>query len=408
MSQKFTEMKKLSYLSLIIVLILLAAINSISAQVNNEVVQKYLDAYIRSGDPEMVEKIRLEAPDSKYHRFCLAYELLDVDNQKGLELSRILARDFPDFPEADFALGTFMINGSKQYDSAIIYLDKAVELKPDFTSALFNRGIGKVNLKNYEGAKSDFNKVLETDKGHSGAYIMRAVSNCMLKDYNAMLSDMEIALQIDPLILSDLYFIQVRETIDKAIDLAPENVNLYSGRGYANYKSGYFRLAVNDFTMALKLVPGNSEYYKMLGVSKIYLNDSPGAESDLKVALGINPDDPEIYYFLGLHANDLLDQPEKSYEYLTRAIELDSLNALYYYQRAWASYDLYDFEAAIADIEQAIELDNGDGDFYTLRALTLINGELETGYDYCEDFRTAEKLGTSFKVEKYIKKYCEK
>ena len=55
-------------------------------------------------------------------------------------------------------------------------LDRAVELKPDFTSALFNRGIGKINIKNYEGAKSDFNKVLEIDKGHAGAYIMRAVS----------------------------------------------------------------------------------------------------------------------------------------------------------------------------------------------------------------------------------------
>ena len=68
----------------------------------------------------MVEKISLEAPDSKYYRFCLAYELLDVDNQKGLLLSRKLTKDFPDFPEAYFAMGTFMINGTKQYDSAII------------------------------------------------------------------------------------------------------------------------------------------------------------------------------------------------------------------------------------------------------------------------------------------------
>jgi tetratricopeptide (TPR) repeat protein len=401
-------MKKLSYLLLIDMVFLSGAINSISAQVNDEVIQKYLDNYIRNGDQEMVEKIGLEAPDSKYHRFCLAYELLDVNNQKGLLLSRKLTRDFPDFAEADFAVGTFMINSTKQYDSAIYWLDKAVELKPDFTSALFNRGIGKINIKNYESARSDFNKVLEIDGGQAGAYIMRAVSNYMLKDDSVMLSDLEIALQIDPFVLSDLYFIQVRKTIDKAIELAPENVNLYSGRGYANYKSGYFRLAVNDFAKAIKLVPGNSEYYKMIGVSKIYLNDAPGAESDLKVALGINPDDAEIYYFLGLLANDLLSQPEKSYEYLNQAIELDSLNALYYYQRAWASYDLYDFEAAIADTEQAIELDNRNGDFYTLRALTVLNSELETGYDYCEDFRNAEKLGTSFKVGKYIKKYCEK
>ena len=401
-------MKKLYNIFLIEALFLSGAINSITAQVEDEVIQKYLDSYISSGDPEMVKKIGLEAPDSKYHRFCLAYELLDEDNQKGLLLSRKLVWDYPDFPEANFALGTFMINGTKQYDSAIIYLDRAIKLKPDFISAWFNRGIGGINIKNYKGAMSDFNKVIESDNGHSGAYIMRAVSGYMLQDYKSMLSDIEIALQIDPLILSDLYFIQVRKAIDKAIELAPENVNLYSGRGYANYEAGYFRLAVNDFAKALKLVPGNYEYYKMMGVSKIYLNDAPGAESDLKVALGINPDDAEIYYFLGLLANDLLGQPEKSWEYLNQAIDLDSLNPLYYYQRAWASYNLYDFETAITDVDRAIELDNRNGDYYTLRALTMLNGELETEYNYCEDLRNAERLGTTYKVEIYLERYCEK
>jgi tetratricopeptide (TPR) repeat protein len=382
-------------------------INYLSAQVRDEVIQKYLDSYISSGNPEMVEKISLEAPDSKYDHFCIAYQLIDEDNQKGILLSRKMIRDYPDFPEAYFALGTFMINGTKQYDSAIIDLDSAIKLKPDFTSAWFNRGIGKINIKNYEGAKSDFNKVLEIEKGHTGAYIMRAVSCYMLQDYNPMLSDIEIALQIDPFVLSDLYFIQVRKTIDKAIELAPEKVNLYYGRGYANFKSGYFRLAVNDFAKALKLVPGNSEYYKMIGASKIYLKDEPGAESDLKVALGINPDDAEVYYYLGLLANDLLEQPEKSYEYLNQAIELDSLNPLYFFQRAWASYNLYDFEMAIIDLEQAFKFNSRNGDFYTLRALTVLNSDLKTEYNYCEDFRTAEKYGTTYKVEKYIKKYCE-
>jgi tetratricopeptide (TPR) repeat protein len=400
-------MEKLLYTFLISSFIFLGPIKSLSAQFKDEVMQEYLDNYIVSGDPGMVEKISQEAPDSKYDRFCQIYELLDDDNQKGLALSRKLVRDFPDFAEAYFALGTFLINGAKQYDSALIYLDKAIELKPDLTYAWFNRGIGKINIKNYEGAKSDFNRVLEIDKGNAGAYIMRAVSAYMLQDYNAMLSDIEIALQIDPYVLSDLYYIQVRKTIDKAIELAPENANLYFARGYANYKSGYFRLAIHDFISALNLIPDNSEYYKMLGACKIYLNDIPGAESDLKVAMGINPDDPEIYYFLGLHANDLLEQPEKSYEYLTRAIELDSLNSIYYYQRAWSSYNLFDYEMALSDLEKAFKLDSWNGDFYTLRALTLLNGELETEYNYCEDFRSALKYGTTYKVEKYIRKYCE-
>jgi tetratricopeptide (TPR) repeat protein len=401
-------MKKLHYIFLIVTLLLSGAINTLYAQVDDETLQKCLDDYIKTGNPLMVEKIRQEAPDSKYYRFCQAYELLDVDNQKGILLSRNLVKEFPDFAEANFAMGTFMINGMNKYDSAIYYLDRAIELKPGFESALFNRGIGEINIKMFDAANSDFSKVIKADSTHAGAFLLRAASGFMLNNLSSMLTDIEIAIRIDPYILSDFYFLQVRKTIDKSVELAPENIILIAARGYANYKSGYFRLAVNDFATANKLVPGNSEYYKMMGVCRIYLNDTIRAESDLKAALDINPGDAEIYYFLGLHANDLLDQPEKSIEYLSKAIELDAVNPLYYYQRALISYNLYEYKTAVEDIDKAIVLDSLNGDYFSLRALSLLDGDLKDEYDYCKDFRTAEKLGTSYDAEKYISTFCEK
>ncbi|KPK84588.1 MAG: hypothetical protein AMS27_09465 [Bacteroides sp. SM23_62_1] len=369
--------------------------------------QKLLDQYLKSGDPGIYSKISEAAPGSKYDRFCQAYKLLDVDNQKGISLSRVLVSDFPDFPEAFFALGTFMINGSKEYSEAVLNLDTAIQLKPEFIMAWFNRGIGKINAKEYEKARSDFNRVIELDRGNASAYIMRAVANNFLGDLEKLIPDIEIALQMDPYIISSLYYVQVRQTIDKAVELAPENANLFYARGYANLNNGYYRLALNDFVRALELVPGSSEFYKLSGASKIYLKDGPGAASDLKVAMGINPDDPEIYYFMGLLANDVQEQPEMGYEYLSQAIELNPWDPVNYYERAWSSYDLLDYEAAMEDVKKAIELDNRNGDFYTLRAMIGLFGELESGFDYCEDFRKAEELGTVYKLSKYIKKYCK-
>ncbi len=399
-------MKKLHNVFLILIILLSGVINTLYAQVDDETLQKCLDDYIKTGDPQMVEEIRQEAPDSKYYRFCQAYELLDLNNEEGLLLSRQLVRDFPDFAEANFALGTFMINETGKYDSAIFYLDRAVELKPDFESALFNRGIAEINIKMYDAAYSDFSKVIKVDSTHAGAFLLRAVSGLMLNNLSSMLSDIEIAVRIDPYIFSDFYFLQVRKTIDKSIEMAPENVSLIEARGYANYKSGYFRLAVNDFVKANKLVPGNSEFYKMMGACRIYLNDTIGAETDLKAALDINPGDAEIYYFLGLYANDLLGQPEKSQEYLSQAIDLDTANEVYYYQRALISYNLYEYEAAFADLEKAIELNGLNGDYFSLRALSVLDGDLKTDYDYCNDFRTAEKLGTSYDAENYLSSFC--
>ena len=207
--------------------------------------------------------------------------------------------------------------------------------------------------------------------------------------------------------LADLYYFQVRKTIDKALELAPDNVNLYYGRGYANFTSGYFRLAVNDFAQALELVPGNAEFYKLSGASKAWLKDIPGAESDLKLAMGINPDDPEIYYYLGVLFNDVVDQPSMGYEYFTTAIELDPWEPDYLYERAWCLYELGDYEFAMEDLEQAMEMNNTNGDYYTLRGYLVLYGDLETEYNYCQDFRRAEELGTTYKLQNLIKKNCE-
>ena len=376
-------------------------------QMDETDLQKLLDQYLKSGDPGISSKISEAAPGSKYDRFCQAYKLLDVDNQEGISLSRDLVRDFPEFPEAFFALGTFIINVSKEYNEAVLNLDTAIQLKPEFIMAWLNRGIGQVNAKEYEKAINDFNRVIEMDKGNVSAYVMRAVANYSSGNSEKIISDIEIALQMDPYIISTLYFLQVRKAIDKAIELAPENANLYYARGYANFKNGYYRLAVNDFVKALELVPGSSEFYKLSGACRIYLKDETGAASDLRVAMGINPDDPEIYYYMGLLANDIQEQPQMGYEYLSQAIELNPWDPVNYYERAWSSYELLDFETALEDVDKAIELDNRNGDFYTLRAMIGLFGELKSGFDYCEDFRKAEELGTVYKLSKYIKKYCK-
>jgi tetratricopeptide (TPR) repeat protein len=241
----------------------------------------------------------------------------------------------------------------------------------------------------------------------ASAYILRAVSNFYLENFDDITSDIEISLQMDPYILADLYYFQVRKTIDKAIEIAPENVNLYYGRGYANFINGYYRLAVNDFAKALELVPGNAEFYKYSGASKTWIKDIPGAKADLNLAMGINPDDPEIYYYLGVLANDVENQPSMGYEYFSTAIELDPYDPDYLYERAWCLYKLTDYEFAMEDLKQAIELNDMKGDYYVLRGYLALYGDVNTGYEYCDDFRKAEELGTIYKLKNLIRKNCK-
>ena len=377
------------------------------AQVNEEQLKNWLGLYLETGDITYRNSISENAPGTKYDDFCKAWQLLDADNKSGMDLARQMVREYPDWPESWFAAGTFYVNGFKKYDSAVICLDKAISLNPEFKEAYFNRGIARLNLKEYEKAFDDFGQVLDLDRSFASAYVLRAVSNFYLGNYGDIVDDIEIALQMDPYVIADLYYFQVRKTIDKAIEIAPENVNLYYGRGYANFVNGYYRLAVNDFARALELVPGNAEFYKFSGASKTWIKDIPGAESDLKLAMGINPDDPEIYYYLGILYNDVADQPSMGYEYFSTAIEQDPLAPDYFYERAWCLYKLSDYEVALEDLKQALEMNSIKGDYYVLRGYLALYGKLDTGSDYCEDFRKAEELGTIFKLKNLLKKNCE-
>ena len=73
-------MKRLLHLIISDVILSLVIAISVNAQKDDNVIQKYLDNYIKTGDPQIVEKIRQVAPDSKYYRFCEAYDYLDIDN----------------------------------------------------------------------------------------------------------------------------------------------------------------------------------------------------------------------------------------------------------------------------------------------------------------------------------------
>ena len=62
------------------------------------------------------------------------------------------------------------IDAVKNFNSAIIYYTKAIELDPKLTAAYNNRGNAYHNLKNYEVAIADYTKAIELDPKLAAAY----------------------------------------------------------------------------------------------------------------------------------------------------------------------------------------------------------------------------------------------
>ncbi len=389
-----------------LLLLLMLSVQNAGAQQEDEDAGALLQLYIETGSYEYLEKISEAYPDTPYALFCEAYEYIGTDNKTAREATEALVRDHPSFAPGYFVLGTVLTDGYKEFDEAVSYFDRALELDRDFSPVYQYRGIAYLGMGDYEDAWQDFNRMIENKRGYAEGYILRGIASRGMGEKEAFLADFEIGLQIDYKALAPLISSLAGQAIDEAIEFAPENIIYLYARGYACFSNGNYRLAAADFKRAIELVPGSPDFYKYSGACKLYLDDGEGALRDLNIAQGSNPDDPEIYYYLGVLMNNVRKQYSLAYEYLSRSLELDNRNADCYYQRAESSYEMLNYRAAMDDINMAILHNHREGDFYALRG--FIGTELGSpADDACRDFREALEWGTGYNLKKAIRKTCD-
>jgi tetratricopeptide (TPR) repeat protein len=78
---------------------------------------------------------------------------------------------------------------SGNYQGAITYYTKAIEIDPQYASAYSNRGIAKAYLKDYQGSIADFNTALEINPKYSLAYRNRGITREMVNDLKGACDD---------------------------------------------------------------------------------------------------------------------------------------------------------------------------------------------------------------------------
>ena len=76
-----------------------------------------------------------------------------------------------------------------QYDRAIAYFNKAIEINPKLAEAYYNRGLVYKEKGQYDKAISDFTKAIEINPRHADAYYSRGVVYYYKKDYEKALDD---------------------------------------------------------------------------------------------------------------------------------------------------------------------------------------------------------------------------
>ena len=122
----------------------------------------------------------------------------------------------------------------KEYEQVIASYDRALEIKPDYPDAWYNRGVALGNLGRFEEAIASYDRALEIKPDYPDAWYGRGVA------------------------LDDLgRFEQAIASYDRALEIKPDYHEAWDGRGVALGNLGRFEEEIASYDHAIKI---NSNY----------------------------------------------------------------------------------------------------------------------------------------------------
>ena len=227
--------------------------------------------------------------------------------------------------------------------SALTDLNSALRLDPNMRRALKDRGDLLCRLELYDLAKIDYNHLLRLDSRSQSAYL--GLARVELHTGSTA---------------------QVKELLAQAVNLSPQNPEVYLERSTIYREMGLLPEAIDDLLHAISLDEGQSgAVQELLALSH---------ESYDEVIAGLNrniersPRQGMLYYVRGAVYKAHSDYRDSLRDWTTILDEgLFDFHAVYY-NRAYCLVHLGRFDEACTDIEKAIAKDGQNVEYYRLQA----------------------------------------
>ena len=197
-----------------------------------------------------------------------------------------------------------------EHEDAKIEFTEAINQKPDFAEAYYNRGITNIELEEFDNAIKDFTDGIRLKPDSHEAYYLRGGANVKLEQFDDAVKDFTSAIQLKP---DDAYayasrggsrihleqFNDAIKDFTEAIRLKPDFVEAYFHRGEINIKLKQFDDAIKDFTDVIRLKPDSLEAYRCRGGARIVLKQFNDAIKDCNSAIKLQSDCAEVYAMRG-------------------------------------------------------------------------------------------------------------
>jgi len=153
----------------------------------------------------------------------------------------------------------------------------------------------------------------------------------------------------------------------KAIELKPDLVNAWGGRGEAHQRLGQKDAALAECSKAIDLDPWFAPSWKGRGGVYLQLGQADKALADYTMAIALDsknaPLHNELAWLLATHPNPKFRDPGWAVDWAKRAVELAPKEGNYLNTLGVAHYRAGDWQAALAALKKSMELRQGGNSF---------------------------------------------
>jgi serine/threonine-protein kinase len=261
----------------------------------------------------------------------------------------------------------------EDYPKAMEDYNQALNINPNLAEGYFNRGLNRIGLGEYQEAIADFNEALKLNPNYTQAYLNRGYTRLQVGDNWGSLEDFDQALHLDP-VSAKAFFSQMAPAFSQELGaVEDENQQLIQGlmlQGNLRYESGDYHAALNAFNQVLNLDPNHLEAYNRRSTVRSALRDYEGALEDLEMAKNLSLS----------HQSSLQSTP---------AVTVGQTPKAYYHQGV-EKLQIGDFQGAIADFNQVLQMNGNDATTLTCRGFAYSRfGDKQKAI---EDLQAAAKL----------------
>jgi tetratricopeptide (TPR) repeat protein len=267
---------------------------------------------------------------------------------------------------ADIGAQGMLAFKGRDYDHAIMYFSRAIDLNTNYVGAYYYRGLSYMAKNQFDKSIADFGRAVLLNTNYADAYYFRGVCYMNEKKYQQSLADLDKSLLLQTnsgtlMVRAYVYTCVTNyngaiEDYNKAVHLNPVDIQAYLGRARAFILDGAFGLAIMDCNSALALNPYSVSAYQERGQAYENQGDFDNAIADYNRAIQLNSGDSVTYYARGEAFADT-GKFSNAIPDFTIFIASNTNDSAAYSQRGWCRDETGDYAGALDDYQKAIAVD---------------------------------------------------